>query len=71
MNPLGQPNMVRRGLIPYCPLWLIFGSGSCREDFDELDLRSDAKIFWEVYADNAPKTTGSVMIRDIEFVSRE
>lgn len=41
------------------------------EDFDELDLRSDAKIFWEVYADNAPKTTGSVMIRDIEFVSRE
>jgi hypothetical protein len=41
------------------------------EDLDVLTLQSDEKIFWEVYADNAPKRIGSVMIREIEFVSRE
>jgi hypothetical protein len=41
------------------------------EDFDESDLRSDTEILWAVYADNAPRRTGSVMIREIEFVSRE
>lgn len=41
------------------------------KDLDAIDLQSDEQIFWEVYADNAPKGTGSIMIREIEFVSRE
>jgi hypothetical protein len=41
------------------------------EDFERLRLtRDDFRIEWSAYADNAPKETGFVLVRDVDIVDR-
>ena len=40
-----------------------------REDFDQVKLGGE-RVIWEVYADNAPKQSGTVLVRDIEVTGK-
>jgi|GEM_PF-625655 len=46
-------------------------SWKLRDDLVPADLETDARLIWQVFADNAPPRSGEIALRDIQFVSKE